>query len=248
MKIAVLSDIHSNVYALEAVITDAKKRGSDLMLNLGDILYGPIAPRATYDLLRANDFVTIRGNQDRQIYEAATTKTESNPTMEFILEDLGDEAINWMKSLPFDKQLTQDIYMCHATPTDDLIYLLEDVESGTAKLRTDAEILGLLNGQSSELILCGHTHTARCVYTSTNQLIVNPGSVGLPAYSDEEPTRHSMESFSPHATYAIVEKSNMGWIVQHVKVPYDVKKAMEKAHQVGRTDWGHFLSTGRRLQ
>jgi len=50
MKFAILSDIHSNVYALEAVINDAKRRGCDTLVNLGDILYGPIQPRATYDL------------------------------------------------------------------------------------------------------------------------------------------------------------------------------------------------------
>ena len=51
MRIAVLSDIHSNVFALEAVINDAKQRGAEKMFNLGDIVYGPVAPKATYALL-----------------------------------------------------------------------------------------------------------------------------------------------------------------------------------------------------
>lgn len=71
MKIAAFSDIHSNVFALEAVIGDVKKRGVKLILNLGDILYGPIAPKATYDMLKEQDFITVRGNQDRQIYHAS---------------------------------------------------------------------------------------------------------------------------------------------------------------------------------
>lgn len=70
MRIAALSDIHINVYALTAVIEDAKRRGAETMLNFGDILYGPIAPRDTYDLLAKHEFVTVSGKQDREICEA----------------------------------------------------------------------------------------------------------------------------------------------------------------------------------
>jgi predicted phosphodiesterase len=78
VRIAALSDIHTNVFALEAVIADIKQYGVDITVNLGDILYGPIAPRATCDLLMEYDFVTIRGNQDRQIYEATSAKVNSD--------------------------------------------------------------------------------------------------------------------------------------------------------------------------
>ncbi len=81
MPIAAISDIHSNVYALEAVLADINKREIDVIVNLGDILYGPIAPKATYELLKKHEIVTIRGNQDRQIYEASQQEIESNPTM-----------------------------------------------------------------------------------------------------------------------------------------------------------------------
>ena len=164
MRIAALSDIHSNVFALEAVVEDINKHGVDVTVNLGDILYGPIAPRATYDLLMEYDFVTIRGNQDRQIYEATSAEVDSNPTMKFVLDDLGHEPLEWMKSLPFDKQLSSGIYLCHGTPTSDLDYLLENVTLGHACVRDDNEIFEMLNGQSSEIVICGHTHTSRTVY------------------------------------------------------------------------------------
>ncbi len=247
MRLAVLSDIHSNIFALEAVIRDAENRDAETMLNLGDTLYGPIAPRETYDLLMERPLITIRGNQDRQIFDATEAEIESNPTMQFILKDLGEEPLDWMQSLPFDLQLTQEVYLCHGTPADDRVYLLENVESGVAQLRADSEILELLHGQKSDLVLCGHTHTARAVHTSSNQLIVNPGSVGLPAYTDDEPCPHSMESYSPHASYAIVECGADGWFAQHIKVPYDCKRAAKQALQQNRPDWAHFLATGRRL-
>jgi predicted phosphodiesterase len=246
LKIAVLSDIHSNVYALDAVIADTKRRSVDVLVNLGDILYGPIAPMATFDLLQSHDILTIRGNQDRQICEAARLEIESNPTMRFVLEDLGQEPVDWMAMLPFDMQVTADIYACHGTPASDLIYLLENVESGYPRRRTADEIIELLNGQSSPVVLCGHTHIPRLVQLASGQMIVNPGSVGLPAYIDDEPCRHAMENHSPHASYAIIEKVGTGnWLVELVKVPYDVEQAVRAAKERGRQDWAHFLATGR---
>jgi predicted phosphodiesterase len=247
MKIAAISDIHSNAYALKAVIADAKRRGADRMLNLGDILYGPIAPRATFDILTQHEFITICGNQDRQIYEATAEQIHSNPTMQFIRADLGSEPLDWMASLPFDIQLTEEIYLCHGTPGSDRTYLLENVACGYARLRSDAEIIELLNGKVSPLILCGHTHLQRTVQLMSGQLIVNPGSVGLPAYSDCEPCAHSMESHCAHASYAMVEKRIEGWLVEQIKVPYDFELAVKASKKRGRDDWAHFLTTGKGL-
>lgn len=246
MRLAVLSDIHSNVFALAAVLDDIARQKVDIRVNLGDILYGPIAPKATYDLLQQHDFITICGNQDRQIFQATAQEIASNPTMEFILKDLGQEPLSWMKSLPFDKQLTDKIYLCHGTPSDDLIYLLEDISTGAAVLREDTQIISLLKQQPSSLVLCGHTHTPRAVTLSTNQLVVNPGSVGLQAYTDSEPVIHSMENYSPHANYAIIEQNNNGWIVEQRRVPYDVAAAVRACKLRDRHDWVHFLTTGRK--
>jgi len=247
MKFAVLSDIHSNVFALEAVIADAQKHSVDLMVNLGDILYGPIAPKATYDLLMQYEMVTICGNQDRQIFEADAEEIASNPTMKFIIDDLGDEPIAWMKSLPFDAQLSPDVYLCHGTPDSDLIYLLENVELGYARLRADSDIIKLLKGQRSQLICCGHTHTPRTVSLTTGQTIINPGSVGLQAYTDDEPTVHSMENYTSMASYSIVEKAGDDWNIEQVRVPYDVELAVAECEKRDRLDWVHFLRTGRRM-
>ena len=105
--IAAISDIHSNVFALEAVLADIKHRDIDQIVNLGDILYGPIAPNATYELLTKyqDDIITIRGNQDRQIYEATTVEIKGNATLAFIIKDLPEMAIRWMQNLPFDYHL-----------------------------------------------------------------------------------------------------------------------------------------------
>lgn len=247
-KFAILSDIHSNIFALQAVVKDARDKGFTDFINLGDILYGPIAPRQTYEYLQSLNAITISGNQDRQICEAMENKIASNPTMQFILSELGQEPISWMKQLPFDLQITTDIYACHGTPSDDLEYLLEDISTGRPIARTDEEIIDRLNGISSSIILCGHTHTPRCVELSTGQIVINPGSVGLQAYTDDEPNVHSMQNYSSKASYVTLQKTfNNEWDIAFHKVTYDVCKAVHAASKRGREDWVHFLSTGRCL-
>jgi predicted phosphodiesterase len=247
MRIAIISDIHSNVYALESVLIDIDKYNVDLKINLGDIFYGPIAPRKTYDLLMKTNFVTIRGNQDRQIYEESISNSQSNSTMQFVIENLGKEPIEWLKTLSFDNHPKRNIYICHGSPTSDLEYLLEDIESGFAQIRSDKDILDKLNGESSQIILCGHTHTSRVVTLSTGQLVVNPGSVGLQAYNDEEPVEHVMENHCPYASYTILEECKDGWNVNQIKVPYNYELAAQEAKNRNRDDWVHFLRTGRGL-
>lgn len=249
--IAAISDIHSNIFALEAVLADIKRREVDEIVNLGDILYGPIAPKATYDLLMTyrDDITTIRGNQDRQIYEAKAAEIGNNATMAFIIEKLPKAAIEWMRALPFDYHLSKDIYLCHGSPTDDMVYLLEDIETGQPTVRNDADILALLNGIDSTVIVCGHTHIPRTITLSTEQIIINTGSVGYPAYEDDLPIVHRMQTYSPHASYALIKcvdiKQGKRWQTEHIKVPYNYEAAAELAAMNGREDWAFALRTGR---
>lgn len=251
--IAAISDIHSNVFALEAVLADIKQRGADQIVNLGDILYGPIAPQATYELLMEHqeDIITIRGNQDRQIYEATTAEIVSNSTLSFIVTELSKDAIEWMRFLPFDYHLSKDVYLCHGSPTDDMTYLLEDIKTGQPVVRDDASISSLLDGVDSAVIVCGHTHIPRTVVLSSGQTVINCGSVGYPAYEDDLPIIHKMQTYSPYANYALITcidtQQGKRWQTEHIKVAYDHKKAATLASKNGREDWAFALNTGRVL-
>lgn len=251
--IAAISDIHSNVFALEAVLADIQRRNIDQIVNLGDILYGAIAPKATYELLMTyrESIITIRGNQDRQIYEATTTDLASNSTLNFIIEDLPKEAVAWMRSLPFDCRLNKDIYLCHGSPTDDMVYLLENIETGQPIVRSDVDVLALLNGVDSAVIVCGHTHIPRTVKLSSGQTVINTGSVGYPAYQDDLPSVHRMQTYSPHASYALIkcieDQQGKRWQTEHIKVAYDHESAAALALENGRGDWAFALRTGRVL-
>jgi len=245
-RFAVLSDIHANVWALEAVLEDVHRRGLETILNLGDTLYGPLQPRATYDLLmREKVALAVQGNQDREIHEATQRDLAANPTLAFSVRELGEDAIAWLRQLPKTAEVASDVFLCHGTPASDSSYLLEDVGSGRPLVRAEEEIAHELAGVAHPVVLCGHTHIPRLVRLAGGQMIVNPGSVGLPAYADDTPVRHRMETYSPHASYAILRQGAAGWYVSFVRVPYDHEAAARQAAALGRDDWAHALRTGR---
>jgi len=240
-RIALLADIHANVWALEAVLADARKQGAEVLWNVGDILHGALKPRATYDLLRSTDVaLTIRGNQDRELYEPNT-----DARTQWMIGDLGVDAIEWLRGLPATAGFEDEVLLCHGSPTDDLCYLLEDVTSGHPQVRDEQEIVRLLAGAAQPVIVCGHTHIPRLVRLANGQTIVNPGSVGLVAYSDDTPVPHAMENYSPDASYAILEKTPSGWDATFRHVPYDTREASRTAAELGRSDWAHQIATGR---
>lgn len=244
MRIAVLSDIHANVFALQAVLNNLHARGADYIVNLGDTLYGPIAPKATYDLLMQHPVLSICGNQDRAIFEATADDRAMNPTMAFVLDELGVEPLAWMRSLPPVHALTEAVFLCHGAPANDCTYLLEDISTGTPQIQSEAAILAELTSVPASLVLCGHSHIPRMVRLASGQLVVNPGSVGLPGYTDDLPVPHTMQTYSPHASYTIVEDTPNGWNAEFLRVPYDAERAAAAAQALKRPDWAKPLATG----
>lgn len=244
-RIAVISDIHGNALALEAVLNHARQKGITEIINLGDIFYGPLWPLETYRLLEeAGPGATIRGNQDRLITEATEKDLKENPTLAFVVEDLGSEVIQWLRLLSAKISLAQEVLLCHGTPKSDTTYLLEDVSTGRAILRSKLEIMDLVGYTLEPIIFCGHSHIPRVVRLSSRQMVVNPGSVGLPAYDDDLPVKHVMETGSPHASYAILELGSTGWDVSLHRVGYDWEAAAQRAEELGRKDWARGLATG----
>ena len=246
LRIAAVADIHANIWALNAVLADIEKQGVDTLFNLGDILYGPLRPKDTYERLRAaGDFLTIQGNQDREIYEATGLEYSQNPTLRYVVQDLGPGPVKWLKTLPPTATFEEEIFLCHGTPESDVTYLLEDATSGRPMLRGDSEILRLVKRIRHPVIVCGHTHIPRLVRLGNGQMVVNPGSVGLPAYSDNAPVPHAMETYSPHASYAILSRSAGSWDVSFHKIAYDYEPASQRAASLGRNDWARAIAAGR---
>ena len=75
--------------------------------------------------------------------------------------------------------------------------------------------------------------------------MLNPGSVGLPAYTDDAPNFYEMDSGSPHAKYALLTNNENVWSVEQIEVGYDWEAAANKAEKNGRNDWTGWLRTGK---
>jgi hypothetical protein len=161
--IALISDIHGNLPALRAVVENARLQGVSRFLNLGDILYGPLWPRETFELLQALDLAgTIRGNDDRAVYEDASAG--NSPSLAFVRQELSQGAVEWLRGLPFALSLPElGLHVFHASPLGDDIYICEDIARGGPWLRPEAEIVADLHGIESPLIVFGHSHFPRCL-------------------------------------------------------------------------------------
>ena len=174
MKIAIISDIKSNVYALEKFLIDATNKKVDAIVNLGDSFYGDIQPKATYDLIRKSGLINICGNEDRKILEASLEELNENPLLKSVYEDLGEEVLYWIQDLPFEKLIGEDFYIIHGTYFSDSDYLLED-ENNTP--RSDEEIIKLLDDIKAKFIFCSNSEKAKCIKLNSEQIVINPGSL-----------------------------------------------------------------------
>jgi len=242
MRIAVVSDIHGNLPALEAVVCDFKRRGVDAVVNLGDNVSGPLLPLETAQFLMGQDWVHLAGNHERQVLTGAPGQW--NESDEFTHSQLGLKELAWMASLKPNMLFKHEVFLCHATPSSDVEYFLETVEAAYVRKATLREVDTRLRNIDASLILCGHTHVARSVRSSKSQFIVNPGSVGLQAYADVRPHPHVIECGSPDARYAIVEKIANYWVSNLIAVPYAHMSMVELARSRKRDDWERALAHG----
>ena len=254
-RFAAISDIHGNLPALDAVLADIATQDVDAIVNLGDILSGPLWAAATADRLMALQLPTIAGNHERQLL--TQTRARMSASDAHTDAELLPAQRAWLAGLPPTLALGDEVFCCHGTPSSDLQYFLETVVPGFAgigsgangvRVATLAEATeragGALQGVAHGLILCGHTHVPRLLRLADGRLIVNPGSVGLPGFDDDHGHPHVIENRAPHARYALLERGPAGWSVQLRAVAYDWEAAAQRAEREQRPDWAHTLRTG----
>lgn len=242
MKIAALSDIHGNLFALEAVLEDVRDRGVDLTVNLGDILSGALLPSETADRLMALGLPTISGNHERQVLSGSSERIGDSDRHAH--ENITQSQRAWIEGLPSVLHPAEGVFMCHATPYNDVDCYLEDLIEGELRPAPMRRVEERSRGCDAPLILCGHSHIPRVVRLASGQLVVNPGSVGIQAYQGHHPGPHVVEIGSPHARYAILESTPRGWQAELIAVPYEWDAASAVARRNGREDWARALATG----
>ncbi|MGW4897571.1 metallophosphoesterase family protein [Kitasatospora sp. NPDC004240] len=179
-RVAVLSDIHGVLPALEAVLAEPDVRNADLIVLNGDIACGP-QPVQVLDLLTGlgDRAVWVRGNADRELveYRRGTRTAIPDPIGPSAAERLRDDQVDLLEGLPLSVTLDVEglgpVLFCHATPRDDEEVVL--VDSTLDRYREVFEGLDERIGT----VVTGHTHMP-FTRLALGRLVVNPGSVGMP--------------------------------------------------------------------
>lgn len=198
--LAVLFDIHGNLGALEAVVSDARARGAERFLLGGDYaLFGPW-PQESIETLRALEPATwIRGNGER--WTGAPADAPHDPVVQGAIaasrDTLGPATVTELAGLPEQAEIDGTLF-CHASP-------ISDVRSFYPQPGEDeAELLEGNRDRRARLVF-GHTHLPFRRTAADGTELVNPGSVGMPFDGD------------PRAGYALIREDGE---VEHRRVPY----------------------------
>lgn len=213
MRIAVLSDIHANGAALEAVMNDIVEQNCEHVFCLGDLVLGGPQPVEIMDyVMEQNAWTIIQGNTDKMIAlyndEIKEHLREKFPVMANAMEDdvkyLSENHKAFLGNLPPVLSLEVEgvtVLLVHGSPRANN----EDILPGM-KIETVEEII---QGTTEKLILYGHTHLPAGYQTSKGQTVVNVGSVGRPMTEN------------PRASYAIIDFNDGNFEVNHRFVKYD---------------------------
>ncbi|HEX6510875.1 MAG TPA: metallophosphoesterase family protein [Chloroflexota bacterium] len=187
MRLAVLSDVHGNARALEAVLTDA--RGSDLLVANGDLLaFGP-QPAETLAMLRAvPNLMFVSGNNDRNLVErrwerrpADGWEAEAFANLRWTADEIGPVGVELVASWPFDLRLDfgPGVRVVHASPLADTI--------GMFPWTPDAQLSHMVRDVPEPLVICGHTHLAMDRQLDRHR-VISDGSAGFPFDHDLRPS------------------------------------------------------------
>ncbi|MEV0901013.1 metallophosphoesterase family protein [Actinoplanes sp. NPDC049802] len=179
-RVAVLSDVHGVLPAVEAVLAEPEVAAADLIVLTGDVACGP-QPAAVMDrLLGLGDRVAwVRGNADRELveYRRGACTEIPDPIGPSAAENLREEHVDFLAELPISLTLTVrglgKVLFCHATPRND-----EEIVLVTSSTDRWAEVLADVDPEVTTVV-CGHTHMP-FTRLAANRLVVNPGSVGMP--------------------------------------------------------------------
>jgi putative phosphoesterase len=232
VKVAVISDIHGNLLALEAVLKDIAGESPDLVVCLGDLLSGPMAPIETAELLMARNFPTIAGNHDSYLRDRPPGKLGTLDR--YVSEQMAPRHFSWLRTLPGTLVVNEDIFMVHGTPhSDEQPWLDTWSKDRTTTLPDELQVTAEAEGAAQPVILCGHTHIPRLVRLSGERLVLNPGAVGL-----------QFNLGAPDARYALLTRRNGRWEATFRAIPYDWDTAAELAVAHGFPQWRKALTTG----
>ena len=214
MRIATISDIHSNLYALNEVLADIEKRNVDMVVCTGDLVGYATRPNEVIETLRKNKVLTIMGNYDEAIgnfkiicgcdYPDPKDAEKASLSMKFTSEETTDENKAYLRNLPKEAVISfnnKTIRFVHGSTRLINEYLKENSKEANE----------VMNNIDEDILVCGHTHIPY-VKSYGEKLLVNAGSVG------------KSKTGSPNANYVIIDIIDSIVEVEIIEVFYDFEK------------------------
>ena len=206
MRLGVISDVHGNLVALDAVLDDMPP--VDVLVCAGDVVgYGPW-PGDCVDAVRSRDVPTVKGNHDRAVASGSAFRFNAmaRAGVDYAREVLGDDDLAWLDGLPTERTVADGrVRIVHGHPDDPDHYTYPD------------EFSGSMLGDEDALIM-GHTHV-QAQETFPEGVVLNPGSVGQPRDRD------------PRAAYAILDLDDLS--VEERRVEYDIEAVQRAVEDAG---------------
>jgi len=206
MKVGVVSDIHSNLVALEAVLADMPD--VDRLVCAGDVVGYNAWPAECVDVLRERNVPTVMGNHDRMVATGRNFRGNgmAQAGVEYADAELNDVQRTWVENLPRERTFADGrLKVVHDHPEDQDRYTYPD------------EFSPALLGDEDALVL-GHTHVQHHERYDEG-VVVNPGSVGQP------------RDRNPRAAYAVLDLENLS--VEERRVEYDVERVADAVRAAG---------------
>lgn len=226
-RIAVLSDVHGNVAALEAALKDVKRAKPDAIAVAGDLAFNGPEPAAVLERLRgleADGAIVVQGNTDVAVadldFAAAFPWMPDVPdsfraAAEWARDELDEAALDWLRRLPAERRLRFGdtlVLVCHASPGSQTAGFLMDLDP--------AVVVEMAGRTDARVIACGHTHVPE-VRDLGWKLIANDGSCGYSFDGD------------PSASWALVEVDDGEVRVDIRRTAYDADGAAEAISRRG---------------
>ncbi|MDD3582324.1 MAG: metallophosphoesterase family protein [Desulfobacca sp.] len=231
MKIALISDIHANLEALEQVLRAIDQEGVDLIVNLGDLVGYNANPNECLELIRGRgDILSVVGNHDQAVSnpnKAQDFNIIAYQVIMWSIDQIAADHLNFLGNLPLNQVIEKHYLACHGTPTCADTYI--------SYLFQGRRVLNLLRRQLNPIQICffGHTHKRALWYRDARgkvalqplqpgkiyldrecQYLINPGSVGQP------------RNHNPAASYAVFDTQD--YSIQFKLVPYDIQQTQRK--------------------
>jgi len=232
LRFGIISDIHANLVALQAVLEDMGD--VDQYWCLGDVVgYGP-QPNECIDLLRELDHVVVMGNHDAAaagVISMREFNSDARRSIQWTIRQLRDDNMKYLKEMPEHLE-HEHVYLVHGSPSDPIWeYILTPEQAQEA-----------FNFTKQQIIFVGHSHIQMvfahrkegepiagrpeddyALRIGSNRMLINPGSVGQPRDGD------------PRAAYAILDVDRE--LIEFHRVQYDIEKTQQMMRAIGSSEW-----------